>query len=117
MVDRNPDRYTLEQYKDKRRGRVFIDINRNAYAQTAAPPYAVRARKGAPVSVPLQWTELDAPNFRPDSVTIRNVFERVESIDDLWKDFWRRATSLDKARRKLEKRNASPKPRKVSRKA
>lgn len=117
VVDRNPDRYTLEQYKEKRRGRVFIDINRNAYAQTAAPPYAVRARKGAPVSVPIEWTELDAPKFRPDGVTIRNVFERLETIKDPWKDFWRRASSLDKARRKMEKRNAPPRPRKVSGKA
>jgi bifunctional non-homologous end joining protein LigD len=102
VVARAPTQYTLEQYKNKRRGRVFIDINRNAYAQTAVPVYAVRARRGAPVSVPLQWDELRKRNFRPDRVTIQTVFERLDRIQDPWKDFWRQATSLDKARRKLE---------------
>lgn len=101
IVARDPSRYTLEQYKSKRRGRVFIDVNRNAYAQTAVAVYAVRARNGAPVSVPLEWSELRKKNFRPDAVTMRTVFERLDKGDDPWKDFWRHATSLDKARRKL----------------
>lgn len=98
IIARDPERYTLEQYKKNRRGRVFIDVNRNAYAQTAAAVYAVRARKGAPVSAPLQWNEL-RKGFRPDGITIQTVFERLEQIEDPWKDFWRRATSLDKANR------------------
>jgi bifunctional non-homologous end joining protein LigD len=107
IVAREPSRYTLEQYKSKRRGRVFIDVNRNAYAQTVVAVYAVRARKGAPVSVPLEWNELRKKNLRPDGVTIRTVFDRLDKGDDPWKDFWRRAPSLDKARQKLEKRHAA----------
>jgi bifunctional non-homologous end joining protein LigD len=63
IVDRDSSRYTLEQYKNKRRGRVFIDVNRNAYAQTAAAVYSVRARAGAPISVPLEWSELRKKSF------------------------------------------------------
>jgi bifunctional non-homologous end joining protein LigD len=102
IVARDPSRYTLEQYKSKRRGRVFIDVNRTAYAQTAVAVYAVRARNGAPVSVPLAWSELRKKGLRPDGLTIRTVFERVDKGDDPWKDFWRHAASLDKASRKLE---------------
>src|SRR5438067_994273 len=58
VVAEDPHQYTLEQHNNKRRGRVFIDINRNAYAQTAVAPYAVRARAGAPVAVPIDWGEL-----------------------------------------------------------
>jgi bifunctional non-homologous end joining protein LigD len=108
VIARDPTRYTLEQYKSKRRGRVFVDVNRNAYAQTAVAVYAVRARRGAPVSVPLEWSELRKKNFRPDGVTMQTVFERQHRIEDAWKDFWRHATSLDKARRKLERLQGAP---------
>src|SRR3954469_454395 len=55
IVSREPRTRTMEQLKAKRGGRVFIDTNRNGYAQLVAPAYAVRAKKGAPVSVPLDW--------------------------------------------------------------
>jgi bifunctional non-homologous end joining protein LigD len=107
VVSRDPRRYTLEQYKNKRGGRLFVDVNRNAYAQTVVAVYAVRARKGAPVSVPLEWNELHQKNFRADGVTMQTAFERLDKIEDPWKDFWRRAASLDKARAKLERLHAA----------
>ena len=102
VVGLAPKERTMEQRKDKRRGRVFLDVNRNAYAQHMAAAYAVRARAGAPVSAPLEWKELDRKDLRPDGVTIRNVFEPLEKLGDVWKDFARRAVSLKKAREKLE---------------
>jgi bifunctional non-homologous end joining protein LigD len=107
VVAREPDRYTLEPYKKNRRGRVFIDVNRNGYAQTAIAPYAVRTREGAPVSVPLHWSELRKKNFRPDGVTMKTVFERLDQIEDPWKGFWRHAKSLERARRNLEDLHAA----------
>jgi bifunctional non-homologous end joining protein LigD len=112
LVNEKPNERTLEQRKNMRRGRVFVDTNRNAYAQTVAPAYAVRARRGAPVSVPLDWDELKSTS-RPDSFTIRNVFDRLNRAQDPWKDFARRSTSLTTARKKVD---AFPqeKPRKGS---
>jgi bifunctional non-homologous end joining protein LigD len=107
VVRQEPGQRTLEQRKDRRRGRVFVDTNRNAYAQTVAPAYAVRPRRGAPVSVPFEWEELSRRDLRSDGVTIRNVFKRLEKIGDPWADFWRRGASLDRARQKLEKLNAT----------
>jgi bifunctional non-homologous end joining protein LigD len=101
VVDQAPAERTLEQLKAHRGKRVFIDINRNAYAQLVAPAYAVRARPGAPVSVPLEWSELRKKNLRSDSVTIRTIFDRLEKVGDPWADFWRSGVSLAKARRKL----------------
>jgi bifunctional non-homologous end joining protein LigD len=106
VAARDPDKYTLEQYKKKRRARVFIDVNRNGYGQTAVAVYAVRARKGAPVSAPLEWNEL-RKNLRPDGITIETVIERLEQIEDPWRDFWRHATSLDKACRGLKDLDAT----------
>ena len=107
LVDRDAGRYTLEQSKAKRRGRVFLDVNRNAYAQTAVAPYAVRARRGAPVAVPLDWSELRRKNFRSDAVTIRNLFGYLETAGDPWKDFRRKSVSIHAAARKLEKLHAA----------
>jgi bifunctional non-homologous end joining protein LigD len=104
IVSEDPRTRTMEQLKANRGNRVFIDTNRNAYAQLVAPAYAVRARRSAPVSVPLDWTELKKKNLRSDSFTIRNVFDRLDKGTDPWVDFWRSAVSLATARRKLERR-------------
>ena len=101
VVARDPARYTLEQYKNKRDGRIFVDVNRNAYAQTAVAVYSVRARNGAPVSTPLGWAELRKRNLRPDAITIKNVFERLDQIQDPWSNFWKHRASLDEAAKRL----------------
>lgn len=101
LVEQDPKQRTLERLKSQRRGRVFLDINRNAYAQMVAPAYAVRARPGAPVSVPLEWGELGKRSLRPDGFTIRNIFARLEKGGDPWADFWRRGVSLSQARQQL----------------
>jgi len=103
VVRQAPSERTLESLKAKRGNRVYIDINRNAYAQLVAPAFAVRARRGAPVSVPLDWSELRKKNLRSDSVTTRTIFDRLDKVGDPWADFWRSAVSLTKARRKLER--------------
>jgi bifunctional non-homologous end joining protein LigD len=107
LVSQEPEQRTMEQRKSNRRGRVFIDTNRNAYAQTVAPAYAVRARPGGPVSVPIDWSELKRKDLRPDGETIRSVFDRLEKVGDLWTDFWHSGISLGRARQKLEKLNAT----------
>jgi bifunctional non-homologous end joining protein LigD len=106
-VEQDPRHRTLEARKNQRRGRVYVDINRNAYAQTVAPAYAVRARPGAPVSAPLDWHELQKRDLRPDGVTIRTVFARLEKVDDPWKGFSGSAVSLAKVQPKLQDRYAA----------
>jgi len=103
IVSREPRTRTMEQLKAKRGGRVFIDTNRNGYAQLVAPAYAVRAKKGAPVSVPLDWGELKKKGLRSNSFTIRNIFARLEQVKDPWADFWKSGVSLAAARRKLSR--------------
>lgn len=99
LARRAPDRLTTEFRKSDRRGRLFLDCNRNAYAQTAVPVYAVRPRPGAPIAIPLEWDELDATE--PDGWTVRTIGERPERGPDPWHGFARHARSLDAARRWL----------------
>jgi bifunctional non-homologous end joining protein LigD len=104
IVSQAPEARTMEQLKANRGNRVFIDTNRNGYAQLVAPAYAVRARAGAPVSVPLAWSELRKKTLRSNSYTIRTVFDRLEAQSDPWADFWKEAVSLTSARRRLGRR-------------
>ncbi|MDQ6641196.1 MAG: non-homologous end-joining DNA ligase, partial [Actinomycetota bacterium] len=82
LVEREPDLLTLEARKDKRGARVLVDIQRNGYGQTVVPPYAVRARQGAPVSMPIAWAELS--RVKPDQFTVRTVARRLSRGGDRW---------------------------------
>jgi bifunctional non-homologous end joining protein LigD len=101
LAARQPDRLTTEPYKRNRKGRLYLDVMRNAYAQTAVPPYAVRARPGATVATPLDWGEVEDPALRPSAFTVGSALARFEQADP-WKDLRRRGRSLSGARRRLD---------------
>jgi bifunctional non-homologous end joining protein LigD len=103
LVERDPKRLTVEQRKDKRRGRLYVDTARNAYAQTAVAPYAVRALPGAPVACPLEWREL--ARVEPTQFTARNVFRRLGRKRDPWGEIGHHARPLPEARGRLASRN------------
>jgi bifunctional non-homologous end joining protein LigD len=68
-----PYRFTLEQRKSKRRGRVFLDVLRNAYVQHAVAPYGVRALPGAPIAAPIDWADVGRAGLRPDTHTTAHL--------------------------------------------
>jgi bifunctional non-homologous end joining protein LigD len=103
LARRDPERVTMEQRKQKRGNRLFVDVMRNAYAQTAVPPYAVRARNGAPVATPLEWDEVRDPKLRPDRFTMSSIFGLLARRPDPWRNIGRRARSLVPARERLER--------------
>ena len=102
MAKREPKALTTEIRKNKRRGRVFLDVLRNGYAQTAVPPYAVRARPGAPVATPLEWDETSGDRDLPQRWTIQNIRKRLDAKGDPWKSIDRFARSLKGPRKKLD---------------
>jgi bifunctional non-homologous end joining protein LigD len=87
--------------KAKRGGRILLDVARNAYAQTAVPPYAVRPRPGAPVATPLAWDELSNSKLRPDRWTVKTVLRRLAAQGDPWEDIQSYARGLAGPQRKL----------------
>jgi len=101
-VRHDPDRLTTETRKDARQGRLFLDYLRNAYGQTAVPPFAVRPRPGAPVAVTLDWDEVGDRSLGPRSYHVRNVRRRLAQKKDPWRDFARHARSAAKAARALD---------------
>jgi bifunctional non-homologous end joining protein LigD len=77
-----PELVSWRWHKDRRDGKARLDYTQNAINKTLVAPYSVRPAPGAPVSVPLEWDELDDPDLRPDRWTIRDVLARLGSTGD-----------------------------------
>lgn len=84
-----PDMITWDWSVAKRGGRLRIDYTQNIINKTLAGPYSLRPERGAPVSVPIAWEELDDPKLRPDAWNIRNVEARVRQTGDLFRGLLR----------------------------
>jgi bifunctional non-homologous end joining protein LigD len=95
----HPDRLTTAARKKDRGDRLYLDIQRNAYAQTAVAPYTVRAKPGAPVATPLAWTQLDDPDLDARRWTIADAVEQART--DPWAGLVTRGRALGPARRRL----------------
>lgn len=93
MVE-NDARLTLEWKKVNRGERIYVDVNRNAYAQHAVAPYGVRARPRAPLAVPIHWEELSERALKPDRFTVKTIGTRLDSEGDPWKGMARRSRRL-----------------------
>jgi len=94
LADASPQKLTMEFLKEKRGGRIYVDVRRNAYAQHAVAPYAVRPKEQAPVAMPIHWDELSDRNLKSQSWTIETAPDRAESDGDPWKDMGRGARKL-----------------------
>jgi bifunctional non-homologous end joining protein LigD len=106
VVADDPMHRTVEARKDKRDGRIYLDVMRNGYAQTAVAPYSVRPRRGAPVATPLEWDELASRGMRADRFTIRDIPKRLSGQRDPWADMYRHSRSLNGPIKRLAKLRA-----------
>jgi bifunctional non-homologous end joining protein LigD len=102
LAGRKPKELTSETRKAKRKGRLFLDYLRNAYAQTAVPPYALRPRTEAPVATPIDWGELSKADLHSKSYNIKNIFRRLSQKGDPWKNMDNSISSLKKSRQLLQ---------------
>lgn len=93
---------TTEQRKGSRGDRVYLDVMRNAYAQSVIAPYAARARPGAAVATPLHWAEVEDKTLDPGAFTIRTIAQRLDSGGDPWDGLTRRRYGLATLRRRLD---------------
>ena len=95
LVAANPADLTMEWEIPRRKGKVFIDHNRNASGQTIASVYSVRPLPGAPVSTPIRWEEVGS--IRNQDVTIAGIWERLNRWGDLFAPVAAGGQTLDAA--------------------
>lgn len=100
LAAEHPDRLTTAVRKKDRGDRLYLDIGRNAYAQTAVAPWTVRALPGAPVAAPITWDQLDDPALGPRRWTVADAVDHARTRP--WSGAPRRGRSLGPARRRLD---------------
>jgi bifunctional non-homologous end joining protein LigD len=94
LAGSDPDRYLATATLKLRPGKIFVDYLRNGRGATAVASYSLRARAGAPVAVPLAWSELGALK-RGDAFDIDSTLARLKRQR---KDPW---AGIDKLRQDL----------------
>jgi bifunctional non-homologous end joining protein LigD len=94
LVQQHEEKFTLEQRKDQRKGRIYLDTNRNSYGATAVAPYSLRAREEASIATPLDWDEVES-GTNPREWTVKNIFNRLGQKSDPWKGMMRHQYSLE----------------------
>ena len=77
LAGSEPERYLATATLKLRPGKIFIDYLRNGRGATAVASYSLRARAGAPVAVPLAWSELKALK-RGDAFDMDATLARVK---------------------------------------
>jgi bifunctional non-homologous end joining protein LigD len=80
-VAREPKLLTLDMRRNRRRDRILVDIHRNPRGATLASAYSVRMRTGAPVSMPLDWSDVER-DIHPEDFHLGNAEQRVRTVGD-----------------------------------
>jgi bifunctional non-homologous end joining protein LigD len=85
--------------KKLRTGRIFLDYLRNDRMSTAVAPLSPRARPGAPVSMPLNWSQVRA-GLDPQRFTMKTAPGLVARSTE-WQEYCDAERPLEAAIRKL----------------
>jgi bifunctional non-homologous end joining protein LigD len=100
MADAEPERFVINMSKKLRNGRIFLDYLRNDRMSTAVAPLSPRARPGAPVSMPLTWSQVKA-GLDPMRFTIRTAPELLKG-NRAWEDYFSSEKPLAPAIKRLK---------------
>jgi len=85
ISNENPQIATRERMPAKRKkGQVYVDHLQNSYGKSIAGPYSVREKPGAPVSAPLEWSEVEKGKIRISDFTIVTMPKRLEKKGDFF---------------------------------
>ena len=101
--ERLPETTSLARPPGKRAGKVYLDYLQNRRGATMAAPYCLRPRKGAPVSAPLRWEEVNE-DLSPANFHIRNMAKRIDKVGDIWKGVLRGGVDMESCLARLSRR-------------
>ena len=95
MAADKPQKYLDTMSKSQRVGRIFLDYLRNDRTSTAVAPLSPRAREGATVSMPLNWSDVTT-KLDPKRFTVRSAALILEK-SKAWSEYGRVGGSLQAA--------------------
>jgi bifunctional non-homologous end joining protein LigD len=99
MASDSPDHYLFKMSKAARVGKIFLDYLRNDDTATAVAPLSPRGRPGAPVSMPMSWSQIKA-GLDPQRYTVFTV-PPLLSRSKAWEDYCDAARPFLPAAKKL----------------
>lgn len=82
-----PRLFTSNMAKAGRQRLILIDAFRNNRTNTSVAAYALRARPGAPVSMPIGWEQLKS-SLDPRKFNVHTVPARAAKQADPWSEYW-----------------------------
>jgi bifunctional non-homologous end joining protein LigD len=79
VTDQHPGIATTARTISKREGKVYVDAFQNRAGQLMVAPYSVRPSPGAPVSMPIEWDEVNG-KLHNSNFTIANALKRMQKM-------------------------------------
>jgi bifunctional non-homologous end joining protein LigD len=95
IVRADPQRYTMRFARHGRERRILVDYLRNNRTNTSICAYSPRARPHAPVSLPIDWSDLGRT---PPRSPLPEVWRRLRRRGrDPWAEYWLHRQRIDTA--------------------
>ncbi len=111
VINQKPSLFTTPRtVSARKKAKVYFDYLQISSAKTIAAPYVLRAHPGAPVSTPLDWSEVK-PDLDPAQFNIHNAMARFERIGDLFEPVLTKPQRLEPALERVAANSVSPAPR------
>ena len=79
VTDQHTDIATTARTISKREGKVYVDAFQNRAGQLMVAPYSVRPSPKAPVSMPIEWDEVNG-TLHNTNFTIANALKRMQKL-------------------------------------
>jgi bifunctional non-homologous end joining protein LigD len=98
-----PDFTSVLRNPEKRKGKIYLDFLQNRESQTVAAPYSLRPKPGAPVSTPLDWSEVKK-GLTSSTYTMHNIFDRLKEVGDIFQPVLNKGINLQSVLKKMEAR-------------
>lgn len=103
LAKKFPATTSVERTPARRRKKIYLDFLQNRRGQTLAAPFCVRPKEKAPVSMPLNWTDL-RPGLKPEQFHIKNAMRLMRGKPDPWKGVLGDPIDLEKCGAKLRRK-------------
>jgi bifunctional non-homologous end joining protein LigD len=98
-----PDYTSVLRNPAKRKGKIYLDFLQNRESQTAAVAYSLRPKPKAPVSTPLDWSEVKK-GLTASTYTMNNIFDRLKRVGDIFQPILGKGINLQSVLKKIETR-------------